>query len=225
LSQSGAVETVSFDGIKTVTSSFVNAAFVPLLKSYRLAEIERRLVVVDSTWRIYDSIKCTLGAGNQQREYMKRLQADRSCSNHIKQPEPGREYMKQLKAEVGAELTCSAARPGGAASLFARLRGRMVLGYDEVVGYNGFGRYIGDQAASIDVGYYAKAALPKPACNVHNDPVGSYGPANGYMAYQHINADVDRQHFQAPIPVAPLLSRVSRQPSYSPPFHPSLLQP
>ena len=43
-------------------------------------------------------------------------------------------------------LTCSAARPGGPASLFARLRGRMVLGYDEVVGENQFGRYIGDPA-------------------------------------------------------------------------------
>src|SRR5262249_1461916 len=43
-------------------------------------------------------------------------------------------------------LTCCSAQPGGAASLFARLRGRMVLAYDEPVGHNAFGRYIGEPA-------------------------------------------------------------------------------
>jgi len=52
------------------------------------------------------------------------------------------------KAVPGTSLTydhllaCCAARPGGGAGLFARVRSRMVFSYDEVVGINYFGRYL-----------------------------------------------------------------------------------
>ena len=39
-------------------------------------------------------------------------------------------------------ITCCAARPTGSAGLFARLRGRTTLAYDEIVGINGAGRYL-----------------------------------------------------------------------------------
>lgn len=43
---------------------------------------------------------------------------------------------------------CCSARPGAAGGLFARARGRLVFGYDEVVGLNGYGRYLMDEAGA-----------------------------------------------------------------------------
>ena len=51
---------VSFDGITTATSSFVNAAIVPLLKTKTLAEIKRRMRVKDSTRQINEMIRARL---------------------------------------------------------------------------------------------------------------------------------------------------------------------
>jgi hypothetical protein len=85
-SQSGAA-TVSFNGLKTATSSFVDAAFVPLLKSYSFADIELHLQVVDPTWEINDIIKLRLELENQRKHARER-------------GDPGREYMKQLSAEI-----------------------------------------------------------------------------------------------------------------------------
>lgn len=48
---------ISFDGVTTATSSFVNAAFVQLLSSYALSDLQRRLRVVDSTRQINDMIR------------------------------------------------------------------------------------------------------------------------------------------------------------------------
>jgi hypothetical protein len=48
---------VSFDGITTATSSFVNAAFVELLSAIALSDIKSRLRVVDSTHQINDMIR------------------------------------------------------------------------------------------------------------------------------------------------------------------------
>lgn len=51
------VVTLSFDGIDTATSSFVNAGFVQLLGIMPFNEIKRRLKVVNSTRQINDMIK------------------------------------------------------------------------------------------------------------------------------------------------------------------------
>jgi len=52
--------TVSFHGVTTATSSFVNVAFVGLLDYLSLSEIKRRIRVVDSTRQINDMIKTRL---------------------------------------------------------------------------------------------------------------------------------------------------------------------
>lgn len=49
--------TVSFSGINTATSSFVNAGFVPLLEHFALHDLKRRLRVIDSTRQINDMIR------------------------------------------------------------------------------------------------------------------------------------------------------------------------
>lgn len=54
------VVTVSFAGIHTATSSFVNAGFVPLMQHYSFADIKRRLRIVDSTRQINDMIRSRL---------------------------------------------------------------------------------------------------------------------------------------------------------------------
>jgi STAS-like domain of unknown function (DUF4325) len=48
---------VSFEGLQTATSSFVNAAFLPLLEKYALYELKRRIRVIESTRQINDMIK------------------------------------------------------------------------------------------------------------------------------------------------------------------------
>jgi hypothetical protein len=57
LSKKNTEVTVSFDGVKTATSSFVNVAFVQLLDSFSFSDIKARLRVVDSTRQINDMIK------------------------------------------------------------------------------------------------------------------------------------------------------------------------
>jgi STAS-like domain of unknown function (DUF4325) len=57
LSDKDGIVAVSFDGVKTATSSFVNVAFVQLLLSYSFQDIKSRLRVVDSTRQINDMIK------------------------------------------------------------------------------------------------------------------------------------------------------------------------
>ena len=52
--------TVSFDGLQTATSSFVNASFVALLQVYPLAVIKQRMKVTSSTRQINDMIKTRL---------------------------------------------------------------------------------------------------------------------------------------------------------------------
>ena len=52
--------TISFAGVKTASSSFVNVAFVGLLTHYSLDEIKRRVRVVQSTRQINDLIKALL---------------------------------------------------------------------------------------------------------------------------------------------------------------------
>jgi hypothetical protein len=52
--------TVSFDGVKTATSSFVNTSFVKLLENHTFAEIKRRIRVVNSTRQINEMIKSRL---------------------------------------------------------------------------------------------------------------------------------------------------------------------
>lgn len=51
---------VSFAGIRTATSSFVNSAFVPLLDLAEIEDIKSLLRVVDSTSQINDMIKSRL---------------------------------------------------------------------------------------------------------------------------------------------------------------------
>ncbi len=51
---------VSFDGVNTATSSFVNAAFVPLLGHLSLDLLKRRLKIIRSTRQINDMIKTRL---------------------------------------------------------------------------------------------------------------------------------------------------------------------
>ena len=48
---------LSFDGVEDVPSSFVNAAFVPLLGSYSYDFIKAHLQVINSTRQINDMIK------------------------------------------------------------------------------------------------------------------------------------------------------------------------
>jgi len=48
---------VSFEGIQTATSSFVNAAFVELLNKFSYADLRNRVRVVNSTRQINDMIK------------------------------------------------------------------------------------------------------------------------------------------------------------------------
>lgn len=48
---------LSFKGIETATSSFVNAGFVQLLSLMPFEDIKRRVKVVDSTRQINDMIK------------------------------------------------------------------------------------------------------------------------------------------------------------------------
>jgi hypothetical protein len=49
--------TLSFDGIDTATSSFVNAGLVQLLTLMTFDDIKKRLTVVDSTRQINNMIK------------------------------------------------------------------------------------------------------------------------------------------------------------------------
>jgi hypothetical protein len=56
--------TVSFDGIQTATSSFVNAAFVELLSRFSYGDIKLRIRVTDSTRQINDMIKTRLERSN-----------------------------------------------------------------------------------------------------------------------------------------------------------------
>jgi|RhiMetdeSRZDD1v2_1073273.scaffolds.fasta_scaffold65596_7 uncharacterized protein DUF4325 len=51
---------ISFDGVKTATSSFVNTSFVKLLEEWSLDELKRRLRVIHSTRQINDMIKSRL---------------------------------------------------------------------------------------------------------------------------------------------------------------------
>jgi hypothetical protein len=51
---------VSFEGIQTATSSFVNAAFVELLEKFSYADLKARLKVTNSTRQINDMIKMRL---------------------------------------------------------------------------------------------------------------------------------------------------------------------
>jgi STAS-like domain of unknown function (DUF4325) len=48
---------ISFQGVQTATSSFVNSAFLPLLEKYALHELKRRIRVIESTRQINDMIK------------------------------------------------------------------------------------------------------------------------------------------------------------------------
>lgn len=59
---------VSFAGISTVTSSFVNSALVGLLASLPFAELKTRLHIVDSTRQINEMIRhrLTMEAGRER---------------------------------------------------------------------------------------------------------------------------------------------------------------
>jgi hypothetical protein len=52
--------TVSFEGVTTATSSFVNAAFVSLLSDLTLEQIRKHLRIVRSSRQINDMIKTRL---------------------------------------------------------------------------------------------------------------------------------------------------------------------
>ena len=54
------IVTVSFEGIKTATTSFVNTAFVPLLDVLKFEEIKRRIQIVQSNRQINHMIKWRL---------------------------------------------------------------------------------------------------------------------------------------------------------------------
>lgn len=58
--QSSSEILISFDGVTTATSSFVNASFVKLLEEWPLDELKRRMRVIDSTRQINDMIKARL---------------------------------------------------------------------------------------------------------------------------------------------------------------------
>jgi uncharacterized protein DUF4325 len=51
---------VSFKGVQTATSSFTNIAFVKMLSAWPLAEIKRRVRIVESTRQINEMIKSRL---------------------------------------------------------------------------------------------------------------------------------------------------------------------
>jgi|SRR4051812_28718659 len=57
---------VSFDGIKSIPSAFVNAALIRLLEEFRYEDIRARLQIIDSTRQINRLIKdrFTFAAGN-----------------------------------------------------------------------------------------------------------------------------------------------------------------
>ncbi len=52
--------TVSFDGLNIATSSFVAAAFLPLLEQYSFDELKRRMRIINSTRQINQQIKSRL---------------------------------------------------------------------------------------------------------------------------------------------------------------------
>ena len=54
------IVTLSFSGLKTATTSFVNTAFVPLLDSFTFSEIKLRVKVIESTRQINHMIKWRL---------------------------------------------------------------------------------------------------------------------------------------------------------------------
>jgi hypothetical protein len=54
------VVVISFEGIRTATSSFVNTAFIQLLSTFPLSEIKRRLRVINSTRQINDMVRTRL---------------------------------------------------------------------------------------------------------------------------------------------------------------------
>jgi hypothetical protein len=51
---------VSFGGIQSATTSFVNSAFVPLLDDLNFNNLKSRLKIVDSTRQINDMIRSRL---------------------------------------------------------------------------------------------------------------------------------------------------------------------
>lgn len=51
------IATVSFSGVKSIPSSFVNAAFITLLDYYDFSFIRSRIRIVNSTKQINDMIK------------------------------------------------------------------------------------------------------------------------------------------------------------------------
>jgi hypothetical protein len=51
---------ISFFGIETATSSFVNACFVPLLSDFSFDEIKARIRIIESTRQINEMIKSRL---------------------------------------------------------------------------------------------------------------------------------------------------------------------
>ena len=53
--------TVSFEGINVSTSSFVAAAFLPLLEQHDFDEVKRRMRVINSTRQINQLIKISSG--------------------------------------------------------------------------------------------------------------------------------------------------------------------
>ncbi|WP_412759703.1 STAS-like domain-containing protein [Methylorubrum subtropicum] len=55
--RSGSTASVSFAGINTATSSFVNVCFVDLLAHYTLDDIKRKVKIINSTSQINDMIK------------------------------------------------------------------------------------------------------------------------------------------------------------------------
>ncbi len=58
--QTGSDVVISFDGVQSATSSFVNSAFVPLLDDLSLDDIKRRVTVVRSSRQINDMIRTRL---------------------------------------------------------------------------------------------------------------------------------------------------------------------
>jgi hypothetical protein len=54
--------TISFDGVLWVTTSFVNAAFLPLLERMTFDELKRRIKIADSNKHINEMIKWRLNA-------------------------------------------------------------------------------------------------------------------------------------------------------------------
>jgi STAS-like domain of unknown function (DUF4325) len=58
--QKGGEVVLSFDDVKTATSSFVNAAFVELLKYFSYSDLKARLRVIRSTRQINEMIKMRL---------------------------------------------------------------------------------------------------------------------------------------------------------------------